>query len=280
MFRWASDSPKAWRGLAYSTRGKTSCAIAKRRGLAVNDGCDVVEPGQMMLAQLGEPVMQPVKRQAMRRQHQRIRRQRLEPRQRIQILLHRVGLRLRRRRDHRWRHVRQDLIARDQDFVVLAKEQRMFGRMPARRDHPPLALAHGDHVAVPNAGEFARRPQAQKFRLALRFHDPGGIIVRRAVSLHEGGKMLVRSFLALMPHLPAAEPFGQRHANRAFHFLHQVSGEAEMIDMRMREGEVLQRAARSSPRHSLSQISKVSSVFMPQSTRVHPGPLSSSQQLT
>ena len=59
--------------------------------------------------------------------------------------------------------------------------------------------------------------------------------------------MLVRPFLALMPHLPAAEPFGQRQANRAFHFLHQISGEAEMIEMRMREGEVLQRAGAQQP---------------------------------
>ena len=161
MFRWASDSPKAWRGLAYSTRGNTSCAIAKAVVLPRNNGHHVVETGQMVLAQLGKPLMQPVKRQAVRRQHQRIRRQRLEPRQRIQIFLHRVGLRLCRGRDHRWRHVRQDLVARDQDFVVLAEEQRVFGRMPARRDHPPLALPHGDHVAVPNASEFTRRPQAQ-----------------------------------------------------------------------------------------------------------------------
>ena len=119
--------------------------------------------------------------------------------------------------------------------------------MPARRDHPPLAFPHGDHVAVPNAGEFTRRPQAQKFRPALGFHEPGRIIVRRAVSFHEGGKMLVRSFLALMPHFPAAEPFGQRQANRAFHFLHQISGEAVMIEMRMREGQVLQRAGTQQP---------------------------------
>ena len=59
--------------------------------------------------------------------------------------------------------------------------------------------------------------------------------------------MLVRSFLALMPHLPAAEPFGERHANSAFHFLHEVSGEAEMIEMRMREGEVLQRTGPQQP---------------------------------
>ena len=119
--------------------------------------------------------------------------------------------------------------------------------MPACRDHPPLALPHGDHIAVPDADEFARRPQAQIFRPALGFHDPGRIIVRRAVSFHEGGKLLVRPLLALMPHLPAAEPFGQRQANRAFHFLHQISGEAEMIEMRMREGEVLQRTGAQQP---------------------------------
>ena len=194
----------------------------------------------MVLAQLRQPLMQPAKRQAVRRQHQRIRRQRLEPRQRIQIFLHRVGIRLRRGRDHRWRHVRQDLVARDQDFVALAEEQRMLDRMPARGDHPPLALAHRDHVAVADADEFARRPRAQIFRWALRRHDPSGILVRRAVSFHEGGKLLARPFLALMPHLPAAEPFGERHANRAFHLLHKISGETEMIGMRMGDGEVLQ----------------------------------------
>ncbi len=119
--------------------------------------------------------------------------------------------------------------------------------MPACRDHPPLALPHGDHIAVPDANEFARRPQAEIFRPALGCHDPGGVIVRSAISLHEGGKLLVRTFLALMPHLPAVEPFGQRQAHRAFHFLHQISGEAEVIEMRMREGEVLQRTAAQQP---------------------------------
>ena len=30
MFRCASDSPNAWRGLAYRTRGNTSCVIAEK----------------------------------------------------------------------------------------------------------------------------------------------------------------------------------------------------------------------------------------------------------
>ena len=180
----------------------------------------------MMLAQLRKPRMQPVKRQAVRRQHQRVRRQRLQPRQRIQILLHRVGLRLRRGRDHRRRHMRQDLVARDQQLVALAEEQRVFRRMPACRDDAPFALAHGDHIAVANAREFARRPPAEIFLMALGFHDLGRIIVRRAVSFQEGGKLLVRSVLALMPHLPAAEPFGERHANAALGFLDEECGEA------------------------------------------------------
>ena len=212
----------------------------KRVCLAGDDGRHVVEPRQMMFAQLRKPCVQRAKRQAVRRQHQRVRRQRLEPRQRIQIFLHRVGIRLRRRHDHRWRHVRQDLIARDQDVVLLAMEQRMFGRMAACRDHPPLPLPHGDDVAVPDADEFARRPQAEIFRLALGFDDVRGVIVGCAISLHEDGKLLVRSLLALMPHLPAVEPFGQRQPHRAFRFLHQIAGKAEVIEMRMGEGEVLQ----------------------------------------
>jgi hypothetical protein len=115
--------------------------------------------------------------------------------------------------------------------------------MPARRNHPPVAPSHGNHLAVANAREFARRPPAEKFRPALGFDDSCGILVRRAIPLQEGGEVLVRTFLALMPHLPAAEPFGQRHANAAFHFLHEESGEAAMIHVRMRQGEVLQRTA-------------------------------------
>ncbi len=116
----------------------------------------------------------------------------------------------------------------------------MFRRMPACRDHPPLALPHGDDIAVPDADEFARRPQAEIFRLALGFDDFRGVIVGGAVSLHEDGKLLVRSLLALMPHLPAVEPFGQRQPHRAFRFLHQIAGEAVVIEMRMGEGQVLQ----------------------------------------
>ena len=203
MFRCASDSPNAWRGLAYSTRGNTSCAIANALVLPVMTEATSSSRARWCSRNWASRACKPAKRQAVRRQHQRVRRQRLEPRQRIQILLHRVGLRLRRRRDHRWCHVRQDLIARDQDLVALAIEQRMFDRMAARRDHPPLALAHGDQIAVPDANEFARRPQAEKFRPALGSHDLGGIVVGGAVALHEGGEMLVRPLLALVPHLPA-----------------------------------------------------------------------------
>ncbi len=83
--------------------------------------------------------------------------------------------------------------------------------------------------------------------MALGLGDLCSIVVRGAIPLQEGGKMLVRPFLALVPHLPAAEPFGQRHANAALHFLHEEAGEAEMIGMRMREGEVLQRAGPQQP---------------------------------
>ena len=102
----------------------------------------VVEPRLMMVAQLPQPRMQVAERQAVRRQHQRVGRQRLEPRQRIQIFLHRVGVRPRRRHDHRRRDVRQHLVAGDQDLVLLAVERRMLQRMPARGDDAPLALAH------------------------------------------------------------------------------------------------------------------------------------------
>jgi hypothetical protein len=83
--------------------------------------------------------------------------------------------------------------------------------------------------------------RAQIFRFALRFHDPRGIIVISAVTLHEDRKLLVRLLLAFVPQLPAAEPFGQRQANRAFRFLHQKAGKTEMIEMRVGEGEILQR---------------------------------------
>jgi hypothetical protein len=53
----------------------------KRIRLAGDDGHHVVEPRQMVLAQLGKPLMQPAKRQAMRRQNQRVQWQRLEARQ-------------------------------------------------------------------------------------------------------------------------------------------------------------------------------------------------------
>src|SRR5262249_54810723 len=126
----------------------------KRIRLAVDDGRDVLEPGLMMLTQLRQPRMQATERQAVRRQHQRVRRQRFEPRQCLQIFPHRIGLWLRHRRDYRWRHVRQDLVARDQDPVALAKEQRVVRRMAASRDDAPLAPPHGDHLAVANAREF------------------------------------------------------------------------------------------------------------------------------
>ena len=51
----------------------------------------VVEPRQMILVQLSQPLMQPAKQQTVRRQHQCIRRQRFEPRQRIEVFLF-IGL--------------------------------------------------------------------------------------------------------------------------------------------------------------------------------------------
>jgi hypothetical protein len=154
--------------------------------------------------------------------------------------------------------LRQDLVARDQDLVSLAKEQRVLHRMSARRDHAPVASSRGDHFAVANARELARRPPAEKFRPSLRIHDPCGILVRRAVALQEGDEVLVRTFLALVPHLPAAEPFGERHANAAFHFLHEESGEAGMVGMRMRKSEVLQRtAAQQSPPQPVPHLERI-----------------------
>jgi len=64
---------------------------------------------------------------------------------------------------NRWCHMRQDLIARDQDVAFLAVEQGVFGRMPARRDHPPLALPHRDDIAVADANEFTRRRRPRYF---------------------------------------------------------------------------------------------------------------------
>ena len=49
-----------------------------------------------VIALPGDPRVQAPERQAMRGKHQRLRRQRIEPRQRIQIVLHRIGLGLRR----------------------------------------------------------------------------------------------------------------------------------------------------------------------------------------
>src|SRR6478672_12613495 len=119
--------------------------------------------------------------------------------------------------------------------------------MAACSGHPPLAFSHRDQIAIANANEFARRPQAEKCRPALGSHYLLGIIVGSAVALHEGSEMLVGPLLALVPHLPRVEPFGQWQAHRAFHLLHEITGKAEMIEMRVREDEVLQRAAAEQP---------------------------------
>lgn len=76
----------------------------------------------MVLAKLRDTGMQPVERQAVRWQRQRIGRQRFEHRQRIEIVAHRIGVGLCRRHDHRRRDVGENLIARDQDLVGFAIE--------------------------------------------------------------------------------------------------------------------------------------------------------------
>ena len=189
----------------------------KRRGLLGDERRHVVEPRLVMLAQLPQPRVQGAKRQAVRRQHQCIGRQLLEPRQRIQIFLHRIGIRLRRRHDHRRRDMRQHLVAGDQDLVLLAVERGVLGRVAAGSDDAPVALAHGDDVAVLDAHEFARRPQAEIFRRTLRSHHRGDVLVRRTIALHVGGELFVRTLLALVPHHPAIQPFGERQPHRALH---------------------------------------------------------------
>src|SRR5450759_2455416 len=123
----------------------------------------------------------------------------------------------------------------------------MLGRMSSCRDHPPLTLPHDDGVAVTHAREFTRRSQAKILWLALRSHDRRGIVVRRAIALYKGDKLFVQPLLTLMPHHPPVEPFGERQAHYAFRFLHQISGETEVIDMCMCQGEILQWTAAQQP---------------------------------
>ena len=91
----------------------------------------------------------------------------------------------------------------------------MLGRMSSRRDHPPLTLSHGDGVAVTYPREFARWPQTKVLLLTLRSRDCRGIIIRRAIALHKGDKLLIEPLLTLMPHQPPAEPLGKWQARNA-----------------------------------------------------------------
>ena len=119
--------------------------------------------------------------------------------------------------------------------------------MSSCRDHPPLTLPHDDGVTVTDAGELARRPQAKVPLLALRSDDRRGILIRCAIARHEGDELFANPLLALMPHQPAVEPFGKRQAHCAFRFLHQISGKAEVVDMCVRQGEILQWTAAQQP---------------------------------
>src|SRR5215472_14673908 len=111
--------------------------------------------------------------------------------------------------------MRQDLITRDQNSVLLAIERRMLGRMSFRCNHSPLTPSHCDEIPVTYPRELSGWPQAKVGLLTLRSRDCRGIIIRRAISFQKGDKLLTKPLLALVPHQPPAEPFSKRQTHHA-----------------------------------------------------------------
>ena len=219
----------------------------------------------MVLAQLRKARVQAVERQAVRRQHQRIARQRLETREQIQILLHRIGVRLRRGTmidgvmcESTWSPAIRIL-------SFSQKYEACSGEWPpavmTRHSRLPMVMTSPSLMRVNSRGGRTPGNLRGRWAAAMRF----GFLVARAVALHVVDEDVVDADVALVPHQPAVQPFGERQPRRAFVFLHEIAGEADVIDVGVGQGEVLQGPARNSPFHSLSQISKISSVFMPQS---------------
>src|SRR5256885_169709 len=91
----------------------------------------------MMCRELIDPPMDAAERQIMRRQHQRIGRQRVaEFSERAQIAHERIALGLVRRHADIGRNLRQDLVAGDQDAGLGAIKRRQFRGMPFADNDP------------------------------------------------------------------------------------------------------------------------------------------------
>ena len=106
------------------------------------------EAERVVRAQFLYPDAKAMERQAMRRQHQSVRRQMAEPIEGIQILGQGIGLGLvREDTDHR-RDLGENLIAGNKNFFIGAPEGGMRRRMATADHNLPLAAAEAHDLAV------------------------------------------------------------------------------------------------------------------------------------
>ena len=112
-----------------------------------------VELLRMVFAQLLRARMQPPKHPLMGGQDQRIRRQPLQAAQGVQPQLQRIGLGLDAGDQHVGADARQQLVAGNQDSVLLTIQAGMFRRVPFTNHHTPLPRAQLQAVTPTQTGE-------------------------------------------------------------------------------------------------------------------------------
>ena len=187
----------------------------------------------VVFAQFLRAGVQAAKHPLVRGQHQRAGRQPLQPRERLQPQLQRVGLGLDAGDQHVGADARQQLVARDQDLVLRAVQAGVLGRMAFADDHAPGARAQRDVVA-------AAQPVK---RLRLRRHEGVGAHgfphafgalgrhTRARVEHLLGAWQRVRHRLGQRAH---HEIFAVRHVQRDAKALAQPVGQARMVVVHVR----------------------------------------------
>ena len=146
-----------------------------RRGPRLDQRVErLVEPRGVMVAQEGEPRVQAAERETVRRQHQGVRRHRLEAAERVEIEAQRIEPGLLGPDTDVGRDLRQDLIAGDQHAARFVPEARVLGRVAEDRQNAKRPAADRDCIALTDAPELARH---------LR-HE-ARIVIAAASELHE-----------------------------------------------------------------------------------------------